>query len=1246
MIGSNGRIDRDQLATQIKTAVGNLAFSGGASNVLVESNRRLDASDANSTPAFYHFGISFVNAKARQSMPDPSVVSSTLINGSNAASAVSMTTSDGADPTNSSTALVGVNFRMLTPTGAAQFPQYSTNPFAKYTNPTTGTFQLDQIGGASGQSTFPENAGDYFKVFEATFVATRVGTVLVSGNYGEGPSAGGGELLLLGSNDPVPAANVIFPSQVPLRVVAGVRANNDTFNGIAEDSSNNSLDVSANDQLINGTSFGVSAVNGSSSSPVQVRNSNNVVIGSVAFTSGAKTVSFTPASNFFGQATFTYTARTNLGETSTATATVNVTNVNDAPEIIDRNFGTSQNVALTLQPTLVFNPGPNESNQVVTFASAAAISGETNGTVVVSGGNVIYTPTTGFSGTAKFTVVGRDNGSPALSTTATLTVTIDDVNDAPVPFAGTINSAEDAVLILIGAGAPTNLLTASSPGPGETNQTLTLESISATTTAGGTIATVSGVTRYTPPAQFSGTDTFVYTIKDNGTPALTATATVTLNITAVNDAPDAVNDSGAGFNAIGIATEATSLDVLANDSAGDVGDTIKIVSVSSPTTLGGTVTISADGKSVLYNPPDGQVEVNDTFTYTIEDSGLLRDTATVTVRIDTPSLPFARANTFRVDEGSAQTSFDVMANDLKNTGATLQLVDFTQPRRGTTTSGSVIRDENGTPADTSDDKLLFTPADDDFETVTFTYTITDSVGGTAKQSVGTVTVNFNEINDAPTAIDRNLTGTEDTTQTITGSSLIAGLSKGPKEDAQTLTVVNATAITTGGGTVAVSGGNVVYTPAPDFNGNFLFTYRVQDNGTTNGVADPKTATATVTLAVGAVNDAPIAIADNNTTNEDTSKSILVADLIANDLKGPATATDEATQALNFVTFTGSQNTANGGTIQMSGDGLSVIYQPAANFFGSDTFTYSVADNGTPSRQATGTVTINVASVNDAPSTAPISQTANTGIAKSFSIATQVAAFSPGPANESTQRVRLIGVTSTSSNGGTVTLAGDGTITYRSAQNFSGTDTITYTVSDNGSPEATANGAITVVVSPFIPSSISGLVWVDDRFGDHDRDGNRVDPSELRLGGVQIVLSGQVIGETAPVNQTLLTLADGTYSFDGLAPGRYTITMVRPAVLLNGPDYAGSQGDADSIEDSFTVNIAAPGNITASNFNFSVLGVDPNYGANLDNLASSILQRPIQVCVRKAFTLRLTKMVCHFGPLARMDTRMLTSLKWS
>src|SRR4029077_17939412 len=97
-------------------------------------------------------------------------------------------------------------------------------------------------------------------------------------------------------------------------------------------------------------------------------------------------------------------------------------------------------------------------------------------------------------------------------------------------------------------------------------------------------------------------------------------------------------------------------------------------------------------------------------------------------------------------------------------------------------------------------------------------------------------------------------------QTITFASLLTNDLKGPaNESGQTL---NITAVGSAvGGTVAIVGTDVVFTPTADFNGAASFSYTLQDKGTTNGAPDPKTSTATASFSIAEVNDAPTGVND-------------------------------------------------------------------------------------------------------------------------------------------------------------------------------------------------------------------------------------------------------------------------------------------------------------------------------------------------------------------------------------------------
>lgn len=159
------------------------------------------------------------------------------------------------------------------------------------------------------------------------------------------------------------------------------------------------------------------------------------------------------------------------------------------------------------------------------------------------------------------------------------------------------------------------------------------------------------------------------------------------------------------------------------------------------------------------------------------------------------------------------------------------------------------------------------------------------------------------------------------------------------------------------GTLSGSGASQTYTPAPDFNGTDTFTFRVSDGALTSNLG-------TMTITVLEVNDAPVANADAGNTLEDTEVQFTAGVLTSNDSAGPA---DENGQTLGISEVTATADT-NGSVTFNAGV---VTYTPAPNFHGVASFTYSVCDNGISSGAtsplcSTGTVTVNVASVNDAP----------------------------------------------------------------------------------------------------------------------------------------------------------------------------------------------------------------------------------------------------------------------------------------
>ena len=219
----------------------------------------------------------------------------------------------------------------------------------------------------------------------------------------------------------------------------------------------------------------------------------------------------------------------------------------------------------------------------------------------------------------------------------------------------------------------------------------------------------------------------------------------------------------------------------------------------------------------------------------------------------------------------------------------------------------------------------------------FTYTITDGNGGTA---TATVTITVVPVNDAPVAVDDSASTNEDSPVTV------SVLDNDSDLDGDVFTVISTT--TPSNGTVVINeNGTITYTPNENFNGTDSFEYTISDG---NG----GTATATVTITVNSVNDAPVAIDDIATTDEDTSVTIPVLD---ND-------SDADGNGLTVISVT----TPSNGTVVINDDGT-VTYTPNPDFNGTDSFEYTISDGNGGTDTATVTITVN--EVNDAPPAAPI-----------------------------------------------------------------------------------------------------------------------------------------------------------------------------------------------------------------------------------------------------------------------------------
>ena len=356
------------------------------------------------------------------------------------------------------------------------------------------------------------------------------------------------------------------------------------------------------------------------------------------------TLTYTPAANANGTSAVTLHLTDNGGGTSASATqqfTVTVTPVNDAPTPIDDTASVPEDAVdfrITPDPWLndLSDPDGGETIAMTDFGQPG------HGTVTKhpNQGYLRYTPMTNYNGADSFTYTISDgNGGTA---TATVAITITPVNDPPTAADDTWTVPEDAGATAI------NVLANDSTAP-DTGETLAITGV--TDAPKGSVAIVGGTgVTYTPDHSANGADSFTYTISDgNGG---TATATVAITITPVNDPPTAADDTWTVPEDAG----ATAINVLANDStAPDTGETLAITGVTDAPK--GSVAV-VGGTSVTYTP-DHSANGADSFTYTISDGNGGTATATVAITItpvnDAPSFTKGADQSVAEDAGPARS---------------------------------------------------------------------------------------------------------------------------------------------------------------------------------------------------------------------------------------------------------------------------------------------------------------------------------------------------------------------------------------------------------------------------------------------------------------------------------------------------------------------------------------------------------------------------------------------------------------
>ncbi|MFN8709852.1 MAG: beta strand repeat-containing protein, partial [Planctomyces sp.] len=742
--------------------------------------------------------------------------------------------------------------------------------------------------------------------------------------------------------------------------------------------------------------------------------------------------------------------------------------------------------------------------------------------------------------------------------TKTVTITVTGQNDAPVVQDVIASVSEDGPSIDVSADF--------TDVDASDTHTFTIDS---TGTLGSVTNNNDGTFTYDPNGAFeslaageSTTDSFTYTVNDGHGGEVTKTVTIT--ITGQNDAP-VVQDVIAS-----VSEEGPSVDVAADFTDVDSTDT-HTFSIDNTGTLG-SVTNNNDG-TFTYDPngafeslADGQT-TTDSFTYTVNDGHGGEVTKTVTITI--------------TGENDAPVVHDVIAAISEDGPSVGLYADFTDV--DTTDTHTFTIDSSGTlgsVTNNNDGTFTYDPngafeslADGETTTDSFTYTVNDGHGGEVTK---TVTVTITGQNDAP-VVDFSgisaLVTTEDSSGLVITGVSVSDVDATTVELSVTLSVVNGTinvdpvaaalaevTVLSGSnsdavvihGTIAnlnafLTGTGVSYTPDEDYN--------TVDGGNASPTANLEFLTVTATddlnlssiaeeigVTVTEVNDAPVSSDIPTTINEDGSVSLIV---VESPTAMPGPQIEANTQTVELIG--GGTTLAENGAVSFNFATGEIIYSPNEDFYGSDSFSYLIRDNGTTNGDADPLtaeilVTVTINPVNDAPVfTIGVAQTISEDDTTPQSVIGFISGADLGPENETSALVYGPFGTPHSDQTATYTVTSDIPEAF-SSLSISSDGTLSYTLNHEYTNALTAGDNVVATIS----------VILDDQGGNEFGIGSATasDSFTITISGINDAPSA------VTVTPILTTLEENSSTASSIPVATLAIVDIDGGtnnLLLTGPD---------------------------------------------------------------------------------------------
>ncbi len=856
-------------------------------------------------------------------------------------------------------------------------------------------------------------------------------------------------------------------------------------------------------------------------------------------------IRFVPDSNFHGTAQFSYIVNdgndASHNGSTTAAVKVDVSAVNDAPVTQQDTASVDEDIPIFFtQAQLLKNDSDVDTATDGQVLTITAVSAASNGTVsMLSNGDIRFIPNANYHGTVSFTYTVSDgNGG---NTDARVNLTVLAVNDSPTALGDVFVTQEDRAIVLTSAQLLANDTDNDIATDGDV---LTISRVFDALHCTVTLNT-DGTINLVPDAQYHGNVRFSYEITDVS--GATSTAFVVAGVSAVNDAPVSQSDSFDGTEDTLIILEQA--DVLVNDTDNDVltdGDSLSVQSVGNASH--GTVRLLSSGQIEFL--PDANYHGLATFDYVVTDTFGATSTNTVTLSIgavnDTPVVEGESTNTYE-DTTLNIADSNLLANDNDvdtiTDGQVLSLSGVSSISGKTHGTVSLVNNADGTQT------VQYTPDANYHGVVSFNYTVSDGNGGDA---TAVATVNLAAVNDAPVTVGETSSTDEDVGLTFTQAQLLANDSDvDTATDGQVLRITAVSGATNG--TVSMlANGDIQFIPTANYHGTASFTYTLSDDfgGTTD---------ASVSITVNAVNDVPVVTGEIVSTNEDTALWFIPSDLLTND-----TDVDVATDG-QVLSITAVSNATHGtvGFVTQADGSQRIAFTPDANYFGVASFQYAVSDGAGAS--STGTLSINVAQVNDVPVAHDDSVS---GIAEDNVLHISFASLLSNDTDADSNNALLGGVNDSltvcavgNATHGSVALV-NGEVVFTPDANYHGVASFVYQVRDQSGGLSQATTAFTITAVNDVPVAIgetisssedTRLLFSQTALLQNDSDVDvATDGQVLTIKAVSNARHGSV---TLNANGTILFVPDanyyGTASFDytvddgngGTASATATITLL-------------------------------------------------------------------------------------------------------